>query len=68
MPEWMSTREAAEYLRVARSTLYRWCDEGRLRYFQTAPRAARRFRREDLDDVYKPGGLAGEPPTDRATL
>jgi excisionase family DNA binding protein len=57
MPEWLTVREAAAYLRVSRSTLYSWCKVDRVRYynFQGGERAERRFKRDDLDELLKPG-------------
>ena len=57
MPEWLSTREAAAYLRISRSTLYSWCKLARVRYytFEAGERGERRFKREDLDRLLKPG-------------
>jgi excisionase family DNA binding protein len=55
MREWLTLREAAAYLKVGVSTLYRWMDEGTLRYYELESGGGRRFRREDLDALLKPG-------------
>jgi excisionase family DNA binding protein len=56
MPEWLTLREAAAYLKVGVSTLYRWMDEGKLRYYELESGGGRRFKRDDLDALLKPGG------------
>jgi len=52
---WLSVEDAARYLEVSTSTIYRWCDEGKLRFYKLAGTGRRRFRREDLDALYQPG-------------
>ena len=55
---WLTTDEAAEYLRVTRSTLYRWAAEGCLKYFES-PGGHRRYRVEDCDAALaQVGGVA----------
>jgi excisionase family DNA binding protein len=49
----MTVEEAARYLRISRPTLYRWCEEGRVKFYETA--GSRRFLREDLDAAVTPG-------------
>ena len=46
---WMTTRQAAEYLRVSEPTIFRWMREGTLSFFKLG--GATRFRRENLDMV-----------------
>src|SRR5215467_6516674 len=55
MPEWMTVSEAAAYLKVDRKTIYRWCDAGRLPFYELESGGGRRFKREDLDALLKPG-------------
>jgi excisionase family DNA binding protein len=55
MSEWVTVDEAMQHLKVSRSTLYRWCDEGRLRYYELESGGGRRFKRDDLDRMLKPG-------------
>jgi excisionase family DNA binding protein len=47
--EWFDPGEAAEYLRVTRSTIYRWTREGRIRVHKLPTGGGSRYRREDLD-------------------
>jgi excisionase family DNA binding protein len=54
MSEWLTTKEAAAYLKVTRRTLYRWMEEGRLRFYELAS-GRRRVRKEDLDALLTPG-------------
>ncbi len=54
MPEWLTTKEAAAYLKVSRMTIYRWCADGTLRYHEL-PKVGRRFDRADLDRVLRQG-------------
>lgn len=53
-PEWLTTKQAAAHLQIARRTLYRWMDAGRLRFY-SMPGGRRRLRKEDLDAVLTPG-------------
>jgi excisionase family DNA binding protein len=57
---WMSSKEAARYIGVALTTLYRLVDAGKLDAYQ--PARSLRFRLQDLDDYLertkvKPGTL-----------
>lgn len=45
--EWLSLQEAADYLGVARPTIYRWAKQSKIRIFKLA-RGVARVRREDL--------------------
>ena len=51
--KWLTVAEAAEYIRVAPSTLYRWRDEGRLVFYRFGPKNVR-LKREDLDRLATP--------------
>jgi excisionase family DNA binding protein len=53
--EWFTVEEAAEYLRVSRRTIYKLTREGRLPAFRIGQERHRRFRKEDLDRVPRPG-------------
>ncbi|MBM3135232.1 MAG: helix-turn-helix domain-containing protein, partial [Chloroflexi bacterium] len=46
--EWLTVNEAATYLKVARTTIYRWVKEKKLPLYQLGDRLVR-LRREDLD-------------------
>ena len=46
--EWLSILEAADYLGVARPTIYRWAKESKIRIFKLSEGVAR-VRREDLE-------------------
>lgn len=70
--EWMSVQEAAEYLGVARSTIYRWAKEDRLPIYKLAKGVARvraqdlmRFVRE-ARPLYGEGKVVTEEPQERA--
>ncbi len=54
MAEWLRLKEAAAYLKVGVSTLYRWMDQGRVRYYELESGGGRRFKREDLDALLRP--------------
>ena len=54
MTEWLTVNEAAAHLRVHRTTIYLWCEEGSLPYHELQPTGGRRFRRVDLDAMLKP--------------
>ena len=53
--EWFTVEEAAEYLCVSRRTIYKLTKEGRLPAFLIGKERHRRFRKEDLDKVPRPG-------------
>ena len=46
--EWLSVQEAADYLGVARTTIYRWAKESKLRIYKLAKGVAR-VKRQDLE-------------------
>jgi excisionase family DNA binding protein len=59
---WLTLAEAAEYLRVSKPTIYRFCSEGRLPFYELAGSGYRRFKRSDLDALLvagRPGAAAG---------
>ncbi len=49
MPDWLTAREAAAYLKVDRTTIYRYCGQGLLAFYDLKTGGGRRFRRQDLD-------------------
>ena len=61
--EWFTVEEAAEYLCVSKRTIYKLSVEGRLRAFRIGRERHRRFRKEDLDKVPRPGGEAANVET-----
>jgi excisionase family DNA binding protein len=54
MDEWLTPVQAATYLQVTRSTVYRWSESGLLPFYDLGTGRGRRFRREDLDAMPKP--------------
>jgi excisionase family DNA binding protein len=63
MPEWLTVNEAAAYLKISRSTLYLWCQQGIVRFHVTAS-GRRRFLRENLDELMKEATSAGKGKED----
>jgi len=57
--EWFTVEEAAEYLCVSRRTIYKLTKESRLPAFRIGRERHRRFRKEDLNKVPRPGGETG---------
>ena len=55
MKEWFTVEEAAQYLCVSKRTIYKLTKEGRLPAFRIGRERHRRFRKEDLDAVPRPG-------------
>ena len=53
--EWFTVEEAAHYLCVSKRTIYKLTKEGRLPAFRIGKERHRRFRKEDLDKVPRPG-------------
>ena len=65
--EWLTLGRAADYLGVAKGTLRRWADQGRVPAFYT-PGGHRRFRRPDLDAFLERFGPAGRPRSGASVL
>lgn len=63
LESWMTLDEAAEYLRVTRSTLYRWMKASKLRSYKLGDRAVR-VKRKDLDALLRPVPLPERKPPD----
>ena len=53
--EWFTVEEAAQCLCVSKRTIYKLTKEGRLPAFRIGRERHRRFRKEDLDRVPRPG-------------
>ena len=53
--EWLTVGEAAEHLCISRRTIYKLTKEGRLPAFRIGKERHRRFRKEDIDKVPRPG-------------
>jgi len=52
-PTWLTSAEAAAYLRIAPRTLRRWVQLGRVKRYKPEGIQAPLFKREDLDAVMK---------------
>lgn len=63
--EWLSVQEAADYLGVARTTIYRWAKESRLRIFKLAKGVAR-AKRQDLEASLQKDTVLYPDPADHA--
>jgi len=44
----LTTKEAADFLRVSEASIRRWADAGKLKCYYVGDRGERRFMREDL--------------------
>ena len=53
--EWFTVEEAAQYLCVSKRTIYKLTQEGRLPAYRISSERHRRFRKEDIDKVPRPG-------------
>ena len=51
--KWLSQEEAAEYVGVVRTTIYRWVKEGKLNQYKVGKVA--RINKEELDQLFKEG-------------
>jgi len=60
MAEWLTPKQAAEYLKVSIPTLNRWCRQRGLRYYGTGGLQGRRFLSGDLDAFIR--SQASTPP------
>ncbi len=61
MSEWLRVAEAAKYLKVTPTTIYRWCASGVLPYHKLKTGGGRRFLLEDLDKLLLKPGESPEP-------
>lgn len=52
---WLTVPEAADYLKVSKTTLYNLMKDGRLPFFYIAGTRQRRVRRNDLNGILEPG-------------
>jgi len=56
--EWLTPKQAADYLRVSPATVYRWAQQGIL-VPARLPSGYRRYRRSEVEqlyrDMYEPG-------------
>ena len=53
MTGWLTPDEAAAYLKVTRSTIYRWSEEERLPFYELESGGGRRYHLADLDRLLK---------------
>lgn len=58
--DWLTVQEAANYLKVARSTLYRWAREGRLTFYRLGEQTVR-VRKDNLDTLAQPASARKSP-------
>jgi excisionase family DNA binding protein len=65
MEDWLTTKEAAAYLKVHPKTLYRYVRSGMLRQYQPAGIGRPRFRREDLDALLQGKGKTADKEQER---
>jgi excisionase family DNA binding protein len=66
MDEWLTTKQACEYLKVHRRTLYRMMEDGRLPYRSIVRSRRRRIRKEDLDALLVLGESGPPRPSTRS--
>jgi excisionase family DNA binding protein len=64
--QWLTVREAVSYLKVARSTLYRWAREGRVRFYRLGEQTVR-VNKNELDSLAQPASTH-QPPRTLGTL
>ena len=70
MPDWLTLDQAAAYLKVSQPTIYRWCAEGILVFYELESGGGRRFKLEDLDGLLRNGSydLKADPSHNMAHL
>jgi len=59
MPEWVTVKEAGEYLKVSRATLFNYMKRGILPWYSVPGGRGRRLKREDLDKLLQLGNRRG---------
>lgn len=70
---WLTIQEASRYLKVARSTLYRWAREGKITFYRFGEQTVR-VRKYELDTVAQPASpyrarvKRGAPVTSRSAI
>ncbi len=47
--EWLTVEEVAQYLKVSKTTVYRWTEEGRLKKYKAG--RFNRYKKSDVDQV-----------------
>ncbi len=55
---WLKTGEVAHLVNVHVGTVRRWANQGILKSYRVGPRGDRRFRREDVNLLFKEKSLA----------
>ncbi len=51
--EWLTVEEVAQYLKVSKTTVYRWTEEGRLKKYKAG--RFNRYKKSDVDQVMEAG-------------
>jgi excisionase family DNA binding protein len=51
--EWLTVEEVAQYLKVSKTTVYRWTDEGRIKKYKIG--RFNRYKKSELDQVMESG-------------
>lgn len=53
MPEYLTTEEALKILRVARSTLYEWIGQGKVKTYKVAGGRKNYFKQSELEGLFQ---------------
>lgn len=61
--EYLTVKEAAEFLRVSPNTVRNWTTSGRIPFYRHPISRYRLFRREDLEEVLRKIEDSGQFPT-----
>jgi len=51
--EWLTVEEVAQYLKVSKTTVYRWTTEGRLQKYKAG--RFNRYKKSEVDQVMESG-------------
>ncbi len=57
MAEYITTEEALKILRVARSTLYEWIGQGKVKTYKVAGGRKNYFKQSELEELFQPREL-----------
>lgn len=63
MSEYITTEEALKILRVARSTLYEWIGQGKVKTYKVAGGRKNYFKQAELEELFQPKEM--DPKEDR---
>jgi excisionase family DNA binding protein len=68
MDEFLTIQEAIKTLKVARATLYRWINEGKIQAYKFGNTKRTYLKRGELEAQFKPVQIGESPKTEGITV